>query len=522
MTAILDIQNLTLESKDRILLDNLSLTIGERERVALVGQSGSGKSLTAKSILALLPGDVHMTSGRIVFQGEDLTKRPQKRLQRIRGRGIGLIPQDPRTSLNPSMTIQKQLMEVFGHPEAPSLTVQAKQERILQTLAAVRLQDPERVLSQYPYHLSGGMCQRVLLAMALLQDPELLIADEPTTALDTSLASDILDLLITTSEARGIALLYISHNLGLIRQLAHRLTVIRHGEFIEAGTTRDIFQAPQADYTKALLNATTNAAKETAPQSDLRNVLVEVQGLTKTFEKTSYFGKIKKATVTAVNDVSFTLKENEVLAIIGASGCGKSTLLRLVAGILEPDRGQLALIGNPALDFIFQNPKASLNPKRKLRKILEEACRSAREPYPDPDTAIKETLKSLGLEHLDLNKTPVTCSGGEQQRLALARALLSRADILLLDEAFSALDSFSQRQILDFLQQRKRDNKLTALIVTHDLGIMAALADHVLVMDDGKIVDRGTPEEILYRSEHPVTKELVDAYPFPIREEVMA
>ena len=521
---LLDIQHLTLESRHRTLLDNLSLTVNRGERVALVGQSGSGKSLTAKSVLALLPPDVAMTRGTIVFRGEDLTELPRRRLALIRGRSIGLIPQDPRASLNPSLTVRKQLLEVFAHPAAPKLTEREKLDRIREALRDVRLEDTERVLDRYPYNLSGGMCQRVLLAMALLQEPELLIADEPTTALDTSLAAEILDLLIETSERRGISVLYISHNLGLVKQFARRLTVIRHGERIEAGTTEEIFERPAAAYTKALLKATTNAAEEAAPPSQLGKTVLRADSLTKTFAKKRYFSSKPSAVVKAVSEVSFTLREHEVVAVIGESGCGKSTLLRLIAGIIAPDAGSVIHDDALTMDFIFQNPKASLNPKRRLIKILKDAVASARQPYTEGTArqAIADVLASLGLDELDLDKTPVTCSGGEQQRLALARALLSRADVLLMDEAFSALDSFSQRQILTFLQERKAANKLTALIVTHDLGIMSALADSVLVMADGEIVDRGTPREILYTSDRPVTVELVKAYPFAIREEAGA
>ncbi len=509
---------------------NFNLVIEEGRKVAIVGESGSGKSTVAASINGLLAGNGRVSSGQILFQGEDIAQFNSRRLRALRGAQVGLVPQDPMSNLNPLQRVGTQIaeaLEVHGR-----LDRQEIRARVVELLAMVGIPEPERRARQYPHELSGGMRQRVLIAIGLACRPKLLIADEPTSALDVTVQRIILDELQGLTDRLGTALLFITHDLALAAERADEVVVMYRGELVEQGTAADVLAAPKHDYTRRLIAAVPTLDSEplvAAPLDTGARPLVELVALRKTYPIARGLFR-KPGAFVAVEGSSFAIPRGETVAIVGESGSGKSTTARMLLKIEEPSSGDIIfdgtnvgrLSGNRLLAFrrrvqpVFQNPFGSLDARFTIRQSIEEplvlhgigtmAERQAR---------VDELLDQVSLPRDLAGRRPAEISGGQSQRVAIARALALKPDLVVLDEAVSALDVIVQAQILELLARLQRELGLTYLFITHDLAVVRLIAHQVLVMKQGEIVESGTPDAIFRSPGHPYTRELMAAVPRP-------
>ena len=514
----------------------LSFSIGAGETVALVGESGSGKSVTAFSLLRLISHASGKISGgtahfvRPSGTREDLFALDEKVLRSIRGKEISMIFQEPMTSLNPVMTIGDQLAEVYLlHENIGKKEALAKAERMLE---AVRIPEPARRIRQYPGELSGGMRQRVTIAMALACRPSLLIADEPTTALDVTVQAEILDLIRDMQREIGMAVLFITHDMGVVAEIADRVVVMRHGAMVEAADVQTLFASPQADYTKKLLAAVPRLGDGSPDQIAVTTEapLLEVRKLSKRFPiKQGIFSKLV-ANVHAVEDVSFTLAAGETLALVGESGCGKSTTGRLVSKLINASSGSVLLDGKDItgldadamrplrrdIQMIFQDPYASLNPRLlawdlvseplKIHGQLDAAQRRAR---------AAQLMDRVGLNAGFLDRYAHQFSGGQRQRLCIARALSVQPKIIVADEPVSALDVSVQATVIELLQDLQAEHRLAYLFISHDMAVVEKISHRVAVMFCGQIVEVGPTAQVLHAPQHAYTKRLLSAVPMP-------
>lgn len=500
------------------------------ETVAIVGESGSGKSTTARAIIDLLPATGHVTSGSIVFQGEELVGASDKQMSAIRGRKIGLVPQDPMTNLNPVWTIGQQITEALA---ANHITKgKAAKARACELLAEAGMPEPEKHFNQYPHEFSGGMCQRALIAIGLHARPALLIADEPTSALDVTVQKQILDHLEGLIENLGTAVLLITHDLGLAAERATRVIVMQHGHIVEQGPSREILTNPQHPYTKKLIAAAPSLAAQRSEtrhhkSSDSGLTLLQVKGVTKRFLLPSS-RPWKKEYFTAVNNVDLSIKQMHTTAIVGESGSGKSTLAKMMLGLLDPTEGEVTYEGKPIrkmrrdaeLNFrkrvqpVFQNPYGTLDPMWSVFNIIEEPLKVHH--LGDKKTRarrVSEIMDRVALPQSMLRRYPMELSGGQQQRIAIARALVLEPELIICDEAVSALDVLVQAQILELLNELQRDLGLTYVFITHDLAVVKQIADDVVVMRNGAIVERGETDELFAHPQQEYTQRLLDAIP---------
>jgi len=536
--TLLAVQGLRVEFGARAqpyrAVKSLDFTIGRGETVALVGESGSGKSVTALSILRLIEragGRIAGGSARFVPRdgGEvDLFGLEESALRRIRGNEISMIFQEPMTSLNPVMTVGDQLAEVYLLHQ--DISRQQAWRRAQEMLAAVKMSEPERRMTQYPGDLSGGMRQRVMIAMALACRPQLLIADEPTTALDVTVQAEIIDLIRDLQREVGMAVLFITHDMGVVAEIADRVVVMRHGDKIEESATATLFEAPAQPYTRDLLAAVPRLGDGSPDEAAVRErpAVLEVAGLAKRFPvKAGAFGKVV-ANVHAVEGVSFDLRAGETLALVGESGSGKSTTARMVVRMETPSAGQVrfggrdigALRGEPLrqlrrrIQFVHQNPYGSLDPRYTIEDILAEPLRAFGIGRPEErrDRAL-QLLDQVALDRALAARRPAALSGGQRQRVAIARALALQPDLIVLDEPVSALDVAVQRQVLDLLQQLQEDLGLTYLLISHDLEVVRHISDRVAVMAAGALVEQGAVEEVFTSPRHDYTRELLAARP---------
>ena len=501
------------------------------ETVAIVGESGSGKSTTARAIIDLLPATGHVTSGSIVFQGEELVGASDKQMSAIRGRKIGLVPQDPMTNLNPVWTIGQQITEALAANHIAK--GKAAKARACELLAEAGMPEPEKHFNQYPHEFSGGMCQRALIAIGLHARPALLIADEPTSALDVTVQKQILDHLEGLIENLDTAVLLITHDLGLAAERATRVIVMQHGHIVEQGPSREILTNPQHPYTKKLIAAAPSLA---AQRSETRHhkssdsgltLLLQVKGVTKRFLLPSS-RPWKKEYFTAVNNVDLSIKQMHTTAIVGESGSGKSTLAKMMLGLLDPTEGEVTYEGKPIrkmrrdaeLNFrkrvqpVFQNPYGTLDPMWSVFNIIEEPLKVHH--LGDKKTRarrVSEIMDRVALPQSMLRRYPMELSGGQQQRIAIARALVLEPELIICDEAVSALDVLVQAQILELLNELQRDLGLTYVFITHDLAVVKQIADDVVVMRNGAIVERGETDELFAHPQQEYTQRLLDAIP---------
>jgi peptide/nickel transport system ATP-binding protein len=510
----------------------IDLTVLPGQTVAVVGESGSGKSTAAAAILGLLPPGGRITAGRIVFDGRDITsfdRRADRRMLRsIRGRRIGYVPQDPMTNLNPVWKVGFQISEAL---RANTDGGQARR-RAVELLAEAGMPDPAKQAGKYPHQLSGGMCQRALIAIGLAGRPQLLIADEPTSALDVTVQRQVLDHLQRLTDELGTALLLITHDLALAAERAESVVVVHRGMVVESGEAQSILQNPQNEYTQRLVAAapaltvgSTRIRREATGVAE--NILVASE-LTKVYRE-SRGAPWRRAEFCAVDAVSFRLPRGSTLAIVGESGSGKSTVARMVLGLLQPTSGTVVFDGaeidgaldrDKALAFrrrvqpVFQNPYSSLDPMYSVFRAIEEPLRIHRVgDRKRREQAVRELVDQVALPSSVLGRLPRELSGGQRQRVAIARALALRPDVLVCDEAVSALDVLVQAQILDLLGNLQAELGLTYLFISHDLAVIRQIADDVLVMRAGRIVEHAPTEDVFTRPSHEYTRQLLEAIP---------
>ena len=521
---LIEIRDLNVAFHGQPAVRNLCLDIRPGECLALVGESGSGKSVTAHSILQLLPEGDAQTSGSIRYRGQELIGTDPKVLRELRGNRIAMIFQEPMTSLNPLHTIEKQIGETLLVHRG--LGGKAAQQRILELLELVGIQKPKERLKAYPHQLSGGQRQRVMIAMALACEPELLIADEPTTALDVTVQRKILLLLKSLQQRLGMSLLLISHDLNLVRSIAQRVCVMKAGEIVEQAPCETLFTEPKHPYSCVLLNAEPEGE---ALARDEREAVLEVDNLSVRFPLGGGLFQ-RKQWLQAVDGISLSLQRGKTLGIVGESGSGKSTLGQAILRLLDSE-GSIRFQGE-ALDrlnqkqlrpwrkkmqVVFQDPFGSLSPRMSVAQIISEGLEVHCESTADEcDEQVIRVLKEVGLDPQSRHRYPHEFSGGQRQRIAIARALVLKPALILLDEPTSALDRTVQKQVVALLRDLQEKHGLTYLFISHDLAVVRAMAHDMIVIKDGQVVERGASHEVFDAPQHPYTKELLAAAHIPL------
>ncbi|MGX9116538.1 ABC transporter ATP-binding protein [Mesorhizobium sp. BHbsci] len=511
------------EGRQSMAVDHISFDIAKGETVALVGESGSGKSVSALSVLKLLPYPAaRHPSGKILFQGTDLLATDEKALRRVRGNKITMIFQEPMTSLNPLHTIEQQIIEVLALHQG--LGDRQARARTLELLNEVGIREPEKRLDAYPHQLSGGQRQRVMIAMALANEPELLIADEPTTALDVTVQAQILELLAELKSRKGMSMLFITHDLGIVRKIADRVCVMTKGKIVETGPTKDIFAHPQHTYTRHLLAAEPKG-KPPAANAAAKPVMTG-QDIKVWFPIKKGFFRRTVDNVKAVDGIDVTVRAGQTLGVVGESGSGKTTLGLALARMIS-STGTIRFNGRDInelsfnamrplrreLQIVFQDPFGSLSPRMSVSEIIEEGLK-IHEPklsHDERDKRIVDVLGEVGLDPATRNRYPHEFSGGQRQRIAIARAMVLNPRFVMLDEPTSALDMSVQAQVVDLLRSLQAKHDLAYLFISHDLKVIRALANDVIVMRNGRIVEAGPSEQIFERPQTDYTKALISA-----------
>jgi len=558
---LLDIQGLDVEFRMRRetvkAARNVSLQVEAGEVLGLVGESGAGKSTIGNAIMDLLERPGRVAGGRILFKGRDIRGLPPAEMRRIRGDEIGMIFQDPQTSLNPLLTVGEQLVETIQ--KSLGLREAAAEERAVELLEGVGITEARARLKAYPHQFSGGMRQRVVIALALAGDPDLIIADEPTTALDVSIQAQILDLIKGLCRSRNLGVIIVTHDIGVIANIADRVAVMYRGEVVETGPVAEVLGAPKHAYTKSLIAAVPRADKRLdrfasidyieggakpfrridvhshwlGGAQDFRapeGVAVDVSNVSLSFVLQKAVLKKNRRMLKAVDDVSFAIREGETFGLVGESGSGKSTIARCIARLYTPDAGAIEAMGRDllsdpklpetrrarrALQMIFQDPYSSLNGRMKVREIVAEPMRFFRLTSGEEETRqiVGDLLDHVGLGATAADRYPHEFSGGQRQRISIARALASRPRILICDEPTSALDVSIQAQILNLLKDLQDELGLTMLFISHDLPVIRQMCDRIAVMKDGAICEIADNEDLFSRPQHPYTKRLLELMP---------
>ena len=529
MTAetLLSVRDLSVafraSGRETLAVDRVSFDIGKGETVALVGESGSGKSVTALSILKLLPYPAaHHPTGAIIFKGQDFLPLKEREMRRVRGDDITIVFQEPMTSLNPLHTIEKQIAEILLLHRG--LTGAAARARVIEVLTQVGIPDPETRLGAYPHQLSGGQRQRVMIAMALANEPDLLIADEPTTALDVTVQAQIIALLKDIKKRLGMSLLFITHDLGIVRKIADRVCVMKEGKIVEQGAVEQVFGAPEHPYTRALLAA--EPKPDPAPPQPDAPVVLETDNLKVWFPIKR--GVLRKVVghIKAVDGISVVLRKGETLGVVGESGSGKTTLGLAILRLISSD-GPIVFMGNKLqglrfkqmrpfrrdMQIVFQDPYGSLSPRLSVAEIIKEGLNVHQRDVPESerDARVIQALKDVGLDPTTRFRFPHEFSGGQRQRISIARAVVLEPNFVVLDEPTSALDMLFQAQMVDLLRELQRKRDLTYMFISHDLRVVASLASHLIVMRDGKVVEEGPATELFKRPQTDYTRALFAA-----------
>ena len=508
---------------ETLAVDRVSFDIGKGETVALVGESGSGKSVTALSILKLLPYPAaRHPSGAITFNGRELLRLPEREMRRVRGDDITIVFQEPMTSLNPLHTIEKQIGEILLLHRG--LTGAAARARILEVLSQVGIPDPQSRLKSYPHQLSGGQRQRVMIAMALANEPDLLIADEPTTALDVTVQAQIIALLKELQQRLGMSLLFITHDLGIVRKIANRVCVMKEGKIVEHGDVERVFAKPEHPYTRALLAA--EPKPDPAPLQPDAPMVLEATNLKIWFPITA--GVLRKVVghIKACDGVTIELHQGETLGVVGESGSGKSTLGRAILRLISSE-GPIAFMGHELqglrfkemrpfrhdMQIVFQDPYGSLSPRLSVAEIIKEGLKVHHPNMSEHerDERVIQALKDVGLDPATRFRFPHEFSGGQRQRIAVARAIVLEPTFIVLDEPTSALDMVIQAQMVDLLRSLQKRRNLTYLFISHDLRVVAALASHLIVMRQGKVVEAGAAADLFKNPKSDYTRALFAA-----------
>ncbi len=525
--SVLEVRGLTIglpPGGDRATaVQNVSFTVGRAEIVCLVGESGSGKSVIAHSVMGLLPQALPVQGGRIVLQGEDITHAPAHRLRELRATRMSMIFQEPMTALNPVMTCGDQIDEVLR--EHTQLSAAQRRDKVLAIVREVLLPEPERIVASYPHQLSGGQRQRIMIAMALVLEPVLLIADEPTTALDVTTQKQVLELMLQLQARHGTGVLFITHDFGVVAELAHRVAVLRLGDLVEVGSKQEVLQQPRHDYTRMLIGAVPTLKLQQRAVNVSAPVVLRTQRLNKTYFGGGWFGK--RRSVHAAQDVNLEIRRGQTLGIVGESGSGKSTVARCIVRLVDPTGGAV-LLGDDDIammpshrlrplrkrvQIVFQDPYRSLNPRRTIGEALIEGpvnyglSRGA---------ALERANKLLVMVRMDagaMERYPHQFSGGQRQRLCIARALMMEPELLIADEAVSALDVSVQAQVLKLLEEIRERLNLAMLFITHDLRVASQVCDQLAVMSQGRVVEYGPAHQVFGAPQHAYTRALFAAAP---------
>ena len=529
--SLLTISNLDIalpEGSERTLaVENLSVDLAPGETLCIVGESGSGKSLTARALMGLLPAPhVKVSRGAIDFCGEDLTRVSERRLREIRGSEISMVFQEPMTALNPVMTIGSQIDEIFRFHA--NMSAQQRRQRAVELLDSVQLPDPKQIVSAYPHELSGGQRQRAMIAMALALEPKILIADEPTTALDVTTQAQILKLISDMQAVHKTGVLFITHDFGVVADIADRVAVMQYGRVVETGTVDKVLNHHEHPYTQALI-ASVPSLTPRAARTRSDDIAIETEKLHKTFGGgRSFFGLgPPNRVVHAVKDVTVELRRGETLGIVGESGSGKSTLARCMIRLLDSDSGKIMIDGTnlrtleraqmrpwrSKIQMVFQDPFASLNPRIKVGQIIAQGPMIQGASREEAEARTRELLGIVGLDERAFNRYPHEFSGGQRQRIGIARALALNPEILVADEPVSALDVSIQAQILKLLDEIRERMNLSMLFITHDLWVAAQVCDRLAVMRYGEIVETGATSDIFDEPQHSYTRDLLAAVP---------
>ncbi|MEW9806743.1 ABC transporter ATP-binding protein [Mesorhizobium sp. ZMM04-5] len=541
---VLDVSRLSVAVRDedgeREVVSDLSFSVARGETLCIAGESGSGKSMTSLAIMGLLPQPMaRISAGAIRLDGVDLAALPESRMRHMRGNRIAMIFQEPMTSLNPVLTIGRQIVEAI-EVHTPLSRREARQ-RAIEALNAVRIPDAERRLGQYPHELSGGMRQRVMIAMALALKPDVLIADEPTTALDVTVQGEVLELLRDLQRETGTSLILITHDMGVVAEMADRVIIMRNGRMVEEGSTIDIFSAPRTDYTRELLAAVPRmrtgegARPPAAPQqhaegtNEAASAVATVRDLQVRFDlHGGFFGRVDRR-VHAVEGVSFSIARNETLSLVGESGCGKSTTAKAIAGLV-PYSGDISIAGRSLqglssadrgavrrdVQMIFQDPYASLDPRMRVGDLVAEPLLIHRIGSREERRAqVASLFERVGLSADQMDRYPHEFSGGQRQRICIARALALKPKLIIADESVSALDVSVQARVLRLLKDLQREFGIAYLFISHDMAVVENISDRVAVMYLGQIVEMGTRDQVFSNPRHPYTRRLIEAVPMP-------
>ena len=529
-TTLLDLKN--AEIKFRVeggvvnAVNDISFDIIKGETLAIVGESGSGKSVTARTIMKMLPKNASIGSKfKISFKGVDISNFTQDQMRQVRGDRITMIFQEPLISLNPLHKIGSQIIEVIR--EHKKMKKSEAYERALELLKEVQIPQPEERLNQYPHQLSGGQRQRIMIAMAIANKPDLLIADEPTTALDVTIQSQILKLLKDLQKKYGMAIMLITHDLTVVRKTSDRICVMRYGKIVERGNTEEVFSNPQHEYTKHLINSEPSGEPDPFDATK-QDYIMEGQKCTVKFtlKKGNFFNQ-KKSELIAVNTVDIKTRYGETIGIVGESGSGKTTLGMSLIKLQELTSGRVSFEGNeiqdyntqqmkplrPQMQIVFQDPFSSLNPRHTVKQIIGEGLDINKSDMnkKDKDVLIKKTLNEVNLEENMLHRFPHEFSGGQRQRIAIARAIIMNPNFILLDEPTSALDLSIQAQIIELLRTLRRNHNLSYIFISHNLKVIRSLCHYILVMKDGKVIEEGITKQVLDNPINEYTKELVQS-----------
>lgn len=550
---LLDIQNLKVSFDNNRVVNNFSLQLEPSKILGIVGESGSGKSLSVLSILGILPKNAQLDYEKLFFNGKSLDASDNKHLRTLRGREISMIFQEPMSSLNPSMTCGKQVAEVLiNHKVCKPKTARTK---VINLFKKVKLPEPKTAFEKYPHQISGGQKQRVMIAMAIACEPKLLIADEPTTALDVSVQKDIIDLLKDLQKDTKMSIIFISHDLALVKNIADDIMVMYQGEIIEKADAKHIFKTPKKNYTKALLAARPQAGKRLKKLPTIKDFtedqfiqsyeskaervqrqkvlydskpVIKINGLEKSFRLQSSFFE-KDVFFKAIDDVSFDIYKGEKLGIVGESGCGKTTLGHLITGLLKANNGKiwyddldLTQLSAKSLkpikkdiQIIFQDPYSSLNPRMTVGEAIAEPMKvhqiiKGREKL---QNKVKSLLIAVGLQENHYHRYPHEFSGGQRQRIGIARCLALEPKVIICDESVSALDISVQAQVLNLLEDLKKQFSLTYIFISHDLSVVRQFSDRILVMKNGKIVESGEADQVYLNPNKQYTQRLIEAIP---------
>ena len=530
---VLQVDQLSIKVKDSTIVDNISFKIAQGEILALVGESGSGKSLTSLAIMRLLPDALKVTGGAIFYHEKNLFELSEVEMQRVRGNSVAMIFQEPMTSLNPVMKVGEQVAEVIRLHQGASKKVARK--KVEELFAEVGIPEPSARYDWYPHQLSGGQKQRVMIAMALACEPEVLIADEPTTALDVTIQAQVLNLLLKLRETRNIAILFITHDMGVVNEVADRVAVMRKGRLVEVAAKKTFFREPEHYYSQKLL-ADAVPSLSLKPQTETEKLL-ELKGLKVHFPIKKGIFQRTVGHVKAVDGVDLVIEKGKTLALVGESGSGKSTIGQAILKLVKASDGQINLTQGlktlnlatlsegkmrplrKVVQVIFQDPFSALNPRMTIADIIKEGMQSLTElTKVQQELRVKELLKQVDLDEAFADRYPHELSGGQRQRIGIARALAVKPELIICDEPTSALDVSVRAQVLELLADLQREYQLSYLFITHDLSIVPSIADKVAVMQSGKIVEQGTVAEVMHQPQHEYTQSLLASAPKLVRD----